>query len=206
MVKETFLRLPDEKKNRILSSAAREFTERGYEKSSINRILEEAKIPKGSFYQYFDDKSDLFYLSIRSVYEKILSARAEKNEKLLGSGMLRMKKMGYEKGFRLFWEELRSFLKKEDFTLFQQMLEAPPAIRNYVQMTISAELIAPVFREELAGDPDVREDIDLDYFAYLLSLTEMIPADYGARRGMSVEETVYLGFRYMQAIYDSITK
>ena len=206
MIHQTFYRLPEEKRSRILASAHREFTQHIYEKTSINRILDDAKIPKGSFYQYFDDKSDLFYLCIHSVYQKILRAREEKSEPLIGSGMLRMKRIGYEKGYQQYSEDLHSILDEEDFVLFSNLLQAPPPIRNYVQMTIASELIAPVFKRELESDPDVRRDIDYDYYAYILSLTEVIPVDYGARHGMSIDDTVYLGFEYMRAIYDSILK
>ena len=206
MIHQTFYRLPEEKKARILTSARSEFIRNIYEKSSINRILDDAKIPKGSFYQYFDDKSDLFYLCIASVYEKIIASTKENQEKLLGSGMLRMKQLGYEKGYQLFWSDLHAILDDEDFLLFRNMLKAPPAIRNYVQMSIASELIAPVFKEELIADPQVKKNIDYDYYAYMLSLTEVIPVDYGARNGRSMEDTVYLGFEYMKMIYDSITK
>lgn len=206
MIHQTFYRLPEEKRERILSSAHREFTQHTYEKTSINRILDDAKIPKGSFYQYFDDKSDLFYLCIFSVYEKILAARMQSNESLLSSGVLRMMELGYDKGYELFSEDLHSILDEDDFTLFSNMLRAPDAIRNYVQMSVASELIAPVFRDELKADPEIRDDIDYDYYSYLLSLTEMIPVDYGARTGQSVEQTIYLGFQYMRAIYDSIRK
>ena len=206
MIHQTFYRLPEEKKARILTSARSEFIRNIYEKSSINRILDDAKIPKGSFYQYFDDKSDLFYLCIASVYEKIIASRKENQEKLLGSGMLRMRQLGYEKGYQLFWSDLHAILDDEDFLLFRNMLKAPPAIRNYVQMSIASELIAPVFKEELIADPQVKKNIDYDYYAYMLSLTEVIPVDYGARNGRSMEDTVYLGFEYMKMIYDSITK
>ena len=205
MVHQTFYRLPDEKKERILRSAHREFTQHTYEKSSINRILKEAEIPKGSFYQYFDDKSDLFYLCIFSVYEKIIAVRMRNSESLLGAGLLRMKNMGYEKGYELFSQDLQAILDEEDFILFENMLKAPGAIRNYVQMSVASGLLAPIFKEELMADPAVRGDIDYDYYAYLLSLTEMIPVDYGARHGRNIEETIYLGFEYMRAIYDSIT-
>ena len=205
MVHQTFYRLPDEKKERILRSAHREFTQHTYEKSSINRILDDARIPKGSFYQYFDDKSDLFYLCIFSVYEKIIAVRMRNSESLLGAGLLRMKNMGYEKGYELFSQDLQAILDEEDFILFENMLKAPGAIRNYVQMSVASGLLAPIFKEELMADPAVRGDIDYDYYAYLLSLTEMIPVDYGARQGRSIEETVFLGFEYMRAIYDSIS-
>ena len=205
MIHQTFYRLPDEKRARLLASAHREFTQHTYEKTSINRILADAKVPKGSFYQYFDDKSDLFYLCIYSVYEKIIAARVQKEQSLLGAGLLRMKELGYNRGYELFSQDLHDILDEDDFTLFSNMLKAPDAIRNYVQMSVASGLIAPIFKEELKADPAVRKDIDYDYYSYLLSLTEMIPVDYGARQGRSIEETVFLGFEYMRAIYDSIS-
>ena len=60
MPKETFYRLPDEKRERIMAAAEREFIENSFEAASINRIIKEAAIPRGSFYQYFEDKKDIF--------------------------------------------------------------------------------------------------------------------------------------------------
>lgn len=60
MPKETFYRLPDEIRERIMAAAEREFLENSFEAASINRIIKEAAIPRGSFYQYFEDKKDIF--------------------------------------------------------------------------------------------------------------------------------------------------
>lgn len=60
MPKETFYRLPDEKRERVMAAAEREFLENSFEAASINRIIKEAAIPRGSFYQYFEDKKDIF--------------------------------------------------------------------------------------------------------------------------------------------------
>ena len=60
MSTETFLRLPEEKRNRILDAAWEEFTRVRYTDVSINKIIIKARIPRGSFYQYFRDKEDLF--------------------------------------------------------------------------------------------------------------------------------------------------
>ena len=98
MIHPTFDRLAEEKKERILQAARAEFLRNPYEKSSINRILADAEIPKGSFYQYFDDKSDLFSLCTCAVYKKLIDARAKNGERLLNSGMLRMKELGFDKG------------------------------------------------------------------------------------------------------------
>ena len=60
MPKETFLNLPKKKRRLIEEVALSEFADFGFEKASINRIVTGANIAKGSFYQYFEDKSDVF--------------------------------------------------------------------------------------------------------------------------------------------------
>ena len=60
MPKQTFYKLPQEKQERILAAAKREFTQVRYSDASINQIVREAGIPRGSFYQYFEDKKDIF--------------------------------------------------------------------------------------------------------------------------------------------------
>ena len=59
MPKETFLKLPEEKKNKILKAAKKEFARVPIENVSIKNIVEEADIARGSFYQYFESKEDL---------------------------------------------------------------------------------------------------------------------------------------------------
>ena len=66
MPKETFYRLPDEKRERIMAAAEREFLENSFEAASINRIIKEAAIPRGSFYQYFESKEDLLKYILNS--------------------------------------------------------------------------------------------------------------------------------------------
>ena len=61
MCSETFLRLPEEKKNRFLDAAWEEFTNVSYADASINKIVSRARVPRGSFYQYFTDKQELFF-------------------------------------------------------------------------------------------------------------------------------------------------
>lgn len=56
----TFLNLPAEKQEKLLEAATREFSRRPYNEASINQIIKDAGIPRGSFYMYFQDKEDLF--------------------------------------------------------------------------------------------------------------------------------------------------
>ncbi len=60
MPKQTFLNLPEEKRDIIINVAIDEFLEFGLENASTNRIVANSGISKGSFYQYFEDKQDVF--------------------------------------------------------------------------------------------------------------------------------------------------
>jgi AcrR family transcriptional regulator len=60
MPKQTFLNLPEEKRRTIMNAAIEEFAEYGLENASTNRIVKNSGIAKGSFYQYFEDKQDVF--------------------------------------------------------------------------------------------------------------------------------------------------
>jgi AcrR family transcriptional regulator len=60
MPKQTFFNLPEEKRRRLLDLAIEEFAAHDYRLASISRIVARAGIAKGSFYQYFEDKRDLF--------------------------------------------------------------------------------------------------------------------------------------------------
>lgn len=61
MPTERFYNLPDEKRIRIIKAAYDELCIVSYEDLSINKIIQRADIPRGSFYQYFDNKDDLLF-------------------------------------------------------------------------------------------------------------------------------------------------
>ena len=56
---QTFLNLSEEKQNKVIMAAIKEFSSVPYEKISINQIIKDAGISRGSFYMYFEDKYDL---------------------------------------------------------------------------------------------------------------------------------------------------
>jgi AcrR family transcriptional regulator len=60
MPKPTFLRLPDDRRELVVREAIVEFAEQAYAEASLSRIARRTGIAKGSFYQYFDDKLDLY--------------------------------------------------------------------------------------------------------------------------------------------------
>ena len=63
----TFEKLPEEKKKQIEQAAIKEFSNYTYHDISINRIIHDIDMPRGSFYLYFENKEDL-YLYIMDKY------------------------------------------------------------------------------------------------------------------------------------------
>ncbi len=69
MPTSTFFRLPEEKRQRLLDAAWEEFSRTGFSDASINQIIRNAHIPRGSFYQYFADKKELFWYLLDGIRE-----------------------------------------------------------------------------------------------------------------------------------------
>lgn len=72
----TYFNLPEEKKERIMEAALDEFAAYSFSAASINRIVKAARIPRGSFYQYFSDKEDLYMLVMEKIGKEKLEVYA----------------------------------------------------------------------------------------------------------------------------------
>lgn len=71
MPKQTFYNLSEEKRQNFINTALEEFALYDYNSASLNRIVDLAGIAKGSIYQYFENKRDLYqYLVEIAVREK----------------------------------------------------------------------------------------------------------------------------------------
>ena len=72
--KQTFFNLPKEKRESLISAAMKEFSRVPLSEASIANIIKDAAIPRGSFYQYFEDKEDIFYFLLEE-YSSTLNQR-----------------------------------------------------------------------------------------------------------------------------------
>ena len=68
----TFNNLPEEKKNIIIEASIKEFKRTLLTDASINKIIKDANISRGSFYTYFKDINDLYEYSLNNYKEKII--------------------------------------------------------------------------------------------------------------------------------------
>lgn len=65
MPKETFFNLSEEKQENVMRAAITEFSKHGFEKGNIGDIAKSAGVAKGSMYQYFENKRELFLYSVK---------------------------------------------------------------------------------------------------------------------------------------------
>jgi AcrR family transcriptional regulator len=77
MPTDTWWNLPPDKRERVTKAAMVEFGKRGFSAGSLNVIAREADIAKGSLFQYFDDKLDMFTTICEAGIETIRDAVLE---------------------------------------------------------------------------------------------------------------------------------
>ncbi|ADQ41761.1 regulatory protein TetR [Caldicellulosiruptor acetigenus I77R1B] len=72
MPKATFLNLPEEKKNLITEILIKHFATKPYHLVDISDVAKECRVAKGSMYQYFENKKDMYFYAIEVAYERFL--------------------------------------------------------------------------------------------------------------------------------------
>jgi AcrR family transcriptional regulator len=70
---ETFLNLHHDKKNKIINAIKKEFARVPFEKVSINKIVQNADISRGSIYMYFEDTMDMVTYVLSSYHDEVIS-------------------------------------------------------------------------------------------------------------------------------------
>ncbi|RHW41699.1 TetR/AcrR family transcriptional regulator [Neobacillus notoginsengisoli] len=71
----------NDRKQRVIQAAHQLFIEKGFQATSIQDILDNSGISKGTFYNYFPSKNELLIALITSIYKQL---ELERNELLVG--------------------------------------------------------------------------------------------------------------------------
>lgn len=70
MPTDTFYHLKTEKKERVIQAIIKELSLHTYEHINLSNIIRDSGIARGSFYQYFQDKDDLFSYFFQYIGQK----------------------------------------------------------------------------------------------------------------------------------------
>lgn len=113
MPTQTFFNLPEDKKKRLIAGAMKEFSEKSLNEASISNIVKNAKISRGSFYQYFEDKKDLYFFLI---------GKFRYNYRHLMFKSFTEKEGDFYEGYKLFSEKyIKYIMESEKFGFFENM-------------------------------------------------------------------------------------
>ena len=175
MPKETFFNLQDKKREVIENAAIDEFAQHGYDNASINRIVSAAGIAKGSFYQYFEDKKDVFIHLINTTAQKKIKYISP----ILTSGaqlsFFEMIREMWISGLRFANDNIKlakianEVFKNQHRGLYSEILSSnePLAIDFYKQMI-----------ETAIKKGELRDDIDIEYVSYTITALSISSVEY----------------------------
>ena len=165
MPKDTFYNLPEDKRELICKVAIAEFAEYPFDQASINRIVSKAGIAKGSFYQYFEDKADLFLYLARLAGE----AKAEYISPVMRNpeehDFFTLLRELYASGIQFtvehpeYAEISQKVLENKDGPIYRQLMaENLPSAYEFFEMLL----------DNAVAKGEVRADIDTKMLAYML--------------------------------------
>lgn len=183
MPKETFFNLPEEKRCLIRDVAIGEFAEFTFEQASINRIVASAGIAKGSFYQYFEDKEDLFlYLLELSAAKKLNYVSPVMDNPDEHDFFTLIRKM-YIAGIQFANDH-------PGYAEISKQLLANKAGPIYQKVMADNASMANVFFEGLLESAvargEVRADVDIKMAAYMVASLNRLAVEYYAQQGDDV--------------------
>ena len=113
MPTKTFFNLSDEKRERLIDAATKEFSEKSLNEASINTIIKNAAISRGSFYQYFENKEDLYFYIVKTIESDTKELLKREFEKADGDLFI---------GFRNYFPQLLTRMMEESHTNFYKQL------------------------------------------------------------------------------------
>ena len=181
MPKQTFLNLPKEKQARIIESAIFEFKHNNFDSSSINRIIENSDISKGSFYQYFEDKKDLYKYIMTLIVEKKLKYMSPVMENPFNHDFFTLLREIYLSGLNFAKDNPdlvaigNRLLADRSHSLYSEIIKDNIDTANQIFETLLARGIER---------GEIREGIDLKLTAYMVSSLNASLADYYMENNM----------------------
>ncbi|EPY2274934.1 TetR/AcrR family transcriptional regulator [Clostridium sporogenes] len=166
MPKETFFYLPKEKQDRIINSSILQFSKVHYNKVTIDSIVEGAKIPKGSFYQYFKNKDDL--------YEYIFSQIGDEKKELIENLRKNVGKINFKEYVIMMLQEGQKYEEK-DVTLLELkskfINQCPQELRKKIlknEIPKSYLLIEDIITAYI-NKGELRKNLKVDKAAYIIT-------------------------------------
>lgn len=177
MPKETFFNLPEEKRTTICQAAIDEFAAHSFEQASINRIVAKSGIAKGSFYQYFENKKDLYRYLLQRVGEAKLAYLAPIMHNPGQHDFFTLLRDLYAAGVQFVMENPRyaeiskRLMESRGTPIYAEIIDANrPAAYGFFETLL----------QNAIRRGEVRADTDIRMFAYLIAAMNTLVMEYYA--------------------------
>lgn len=204
MPKDMFYKIAIEKQKLFLSAAKKEFTTKPYEQASVNSIIKEAKISRGSFYNYFEDLDTLFEF----IFTEVQAKRFERAKELI----LDSNKDVFIFLEKLFRADYEAYTSDGTYTLFRNYIHY---IRNSKNKTIKEAIILPLGKT-ISDSMDITSLFDLTWisvsfedFIDVIEMAVIIMIDLfitSEQLGYSKEQTMAIFKKRFQILKKGISK
>lgn len=132
---ESFHSLTEEKKQRIINAALREFADKAYSQASTNTITQEAGISKGALFHYFGNKQKLYYYLMdytsQQIQEKVLEDMPQTDDLVELFEIFSRRKAELSKVYPLMFDFMyRVFREEPEELKYTELVEQTMALMN----------------------------------------------------------------------------
>lgn len=160
-----FDNLKQEKRERIINAAIKEFVQKGFEKASTNEIVIRANISKGSLFNYFNSKKDLYiYLieySINVIEQMVEQIDLDETDIFKRIEKIGLQKLHIQKKYPYIFDFLASSAQEDS-------LEVNAVIKEKVDPVYER---SKVKMYKNIDDSKFREDVDIEKAINILNWT-----------------------------------
>lgn len=164
MPKKTFFKIAEDKRERFLSEAAHIFAERGFNQTDLAELAGRAGVAKGSIYNYFESKEDLYLYVCRDGIERSRNA--------IYGGMDPSWDL-YRQVEHIFRQGARFVQAHPEYLILYSNVSSAGMERFSDQMSLEVEKFTAdhlkrlIHRDMLRGL--IRDDVDVNFAAFLIN-------------------------------------
>lgn len=190
MPHQTFFNLPEEKRQSVIDAALDEFSLYDYKTASLSRMVEKAGIAKGSMYQYFENKKDLYLYLMNHAAQVKLRYLTDQTDEEQNNFFDRLRDISYAstrfnlsqpKYSRILYHAAREKHNEELGDLAAQLREVA---RKYIKDMLLAA------RER----GEIRKDMDIDLASFCVNQISIDLEDFmSAKHGFSYSQILKEG-------------
>lgn len=161
---QTFINLAKEKQDRIIDAAVTEFSLRRFQEAKLSEIIKNAKIPRGSFYQYFTDKKDIYLYIFDLIGQKKLEYMTDDLKNPMNLAFFDLFRELYKVGLRFAFENPR-FVRITSLLLASRDVMYKEVFEKNIYIAVDFYKMM-IIRDQEAGRMD--KSIDPDTLAELV--------------------------------------